>query len=106
MRFLDFTLWYVLAGGLGLYVVYYIITAISVGVARRKIIKENRCQPAVKYPSGDPIIGLRLMRENIKLIKERKFLEGSRNRFNRYGNTFSLIVTGQPGSSELLPTQD
>jgi len=93
----DFSLWQIFAGVLGLYVVYYIVQSIKVGAARRKIIKENGCQPAVKYPSGDPFINLKLQLENVELLKKGEFLPEARKRFLKYGNTFAVNIMGKRG---------
>jgi hypothetical protein len=93
----NFSMYPVLAGIIGFYVVYYIVRSFTVAAARRKFIKENHCQPAPQYPSGDPILNLSMHLQNVKLFKTRQFLPEVRKRFQKYGNTYGLNVMGMRG---------
>ncbi|KAF2837711.1 putative cytochrome P450 alkane hydroxylase, partial [Patellaria atrata CBS 101060] len=85
------------------YALYYITTSIQLYRARQKIIKDNGCQPAVWFPLKDPFLGIDILRENVKFMKERRFCHESYLRFQRLGNTYrskmfwrKLIVTREP----------
>jgi cytochrome P450 len=91
----DFSLYQILAGAVGLYVLYAVIQKITIGAARRKFMKEHGCEPPPAMPSGDPFLNLRLHRENVKLFKTKQFLPTVRERFLKHGNTYSLMVMGK-----------
>ena len=77
---------------LGLYYVYWQLT---VGAARRRMIRENGCKPVRRLPTRDPIFGLDMFRQSLKNLKEHKFLQGGLERFRLMGNTFDVkTVTG------------
>ncbi|KAI9811427.1 MAG: hypothetical protein M1827_005410 [Pycnora praestabilis] len=76
-----------------LYAAYWIYWELTVGASRRRIIKENGCEPPKKFPTYLPL-GLDLLRANLKAIKERKVLENQRKRFFATGNTMQLTISG------------
>lgn len=73
---------------------YYLYYQLTVGASRRRIIRENGCQPPVKYPHVDPIMGVDLFVANVKALRENRFLPAMRQRFKTYGNTFQLNFMG------------
>ena len=62
------------------------------------MIRDNGCKPMKLHPSlntwADRILGLRLVRLNMKASKEYKLLETVCGRFQKYGNTFQANNLG------------
>lgn len=91
----DFSLYQILAGAVGLALLYTIVQKITVGAARRKFMKEHGCEAPPAMPSSDPFLNLGLYRENVKLFGTRQFLPKVKERFLKYGNTYSVLVLGK-----------
>ncbi|MCJ1232753.1 hypothetical protein MMC14_000707 [Varicellaria rhodocarpa] len=62
--------------------------------SRRKRLKELGCMEPPDYPHKDPIFGLDVFFDNIKNLKNRRFLDGFKTRFDLYGETFRAIRMG------------
>lgn len=94
-----------LAGFLGAaFLVYYIISKINLYFARQKFAKENGCQPLQNhYPLKDPIFGLDVLRENLRMSKAAKLLENGQRRFQKYGRTFGTKFVDQPAIATIEP---
>jgi len=79
------------------YIASTIYSRLQLYRARRKFMAENGCQPCYnKYPLIDPILGLDMMRENIRNSKNLKFLECAKKRFDTYGNTYTSKLLTTP----------
>ena len=63
-------------------------------ITRLKVIRLNGCQPPVKLPSKDPILGLDRFLETYQHVRNGSFLEGAQKRFSQYGNTHRLKMMG------------
>lgn len=64
---------------------------------RSAFSRANGCMPAVSYPHRDPIFGLDLFFEGIKLLKVGKFLSRAQQRYelvNNGVNTYTQLVLG------------
>ncbi|EZF72480.1 hypothetical protein H105_05519 [Trichophyton soudanense CBS 452.61] len=81
---------------LGSFVLYRFALYVHTALARRRAAKEHGCKAAPAYPDFDPIFGLGLVFEAIKSNKHDTFLEDVRNRYLKYGNTFTSKLTGLP----------
>lgn len=99
---------------IALYVVYYVRWQLTTGKTRRRIIRENGCLPARKYPAKDPIFGLDLFRGSIKALAQHNFMKIGQERFNNLGvNTFSanvldltLVFTIEPENLKVIQSLD
>lgn len=95
MAFSQFLSFYgLLVGGMLIGLVYYVYNELTVGASRRKIIREHGCQPPVKYPHVDPILGLDLFWENMRHIKAKTFMSAQKERFATLGNTHEVNLMG------------
>ncbi|KAL8825289.1 MAG: hypothetical protein Q9191_004500 [Dirinaria sp. TL-2023a] len=87
-----------LVGSVVIYAIYYIHWQFTVGVNRRRLIREHGCKPIKLHPDlNSPIerfLGVSTFRANQKAFKERRLLEAMRERFQRYGNTLTISVLG------------
>ena len=82
----------------GAYLVYSLINRLITYQRHSRIIKNNGCKPFAKYPHTDPIFGLDLFKENVKLSKEGGLwieLEKRYNRINGGVHTFSQLLLGE-----------
>ncbi|KAL9099825.1 MAG: hypothetical protein Q9163_004728 [Psora crenata] len=83
--------WETFTGSLLLLAIYYLYWHRTTGAARRAIIKKYGCQPIRNTPELNSfphnIIGLKILRQNIRAAKEHKFLETLHGRLLRNGNT-------------------
>lgn len=84
-------------GAFALLILNRIYYELSVGAARRKMIKEHGCLPANKLPHKDPIFGLDMIMENARNFKQGKFLEAGRERALKYGYTVQFNLLGMTG---------
>lgn len=84
----------------GLYRVYWEFT---VGAARRRMIKENGCKPPKKLPQSDPILGLDLLYSALTALKKHTFLEETKQRFDKTGNTYHSHMSGKSATLTLEP---
>ncbi|KAE8377117.1 cytochrome P450 [Aspergillus bertholletiae] len=81
----------------------YTVTALQRKYHQYRIARANHCQPVQCQVNKDPFLGLDNIRENIDAAKNHVFLERSRARFQKFGNTFRarrlrtpIIVTCEP----------
>lgn len=58
-------------------------------------MKELGCKAPPNYPHTDPFFGLDLFLDNIKNFKKQCFLDGFKERFDKYGQTFGGISMGR-----------
>lgn len=90
-----------------LYTFYYIYWQYTIGVSRRRMVKDNGCKPIKSSPELNPwvdsVLGWKLFVENGKAFKEHRLLEHIRGRFQRNGYTFynrllttNIYVTAEP----------
>ena len=94
------TLLHVLLGSIVFYVIYHVHWELTTGASRRALIKKHGCEPILRNSDYDyfpnNVVGYKILLENLKAIKEHKFLENIRHRFLKHGiNTAShrLILT-------------
>lgn len=79
----------------GFYLLYCIHFELTVGVSRRKTINERGCKPAVVFKHKDPILGIDLVRDIAARSKAGTILQGSQERFKKYGNTLQMNLLGR-----------
>lgn len=60
----------------------------------RKFKREHGCQPLVQVPQSERILGWNLYRSQVKADREHRVLEAGRERYLKFGNTFSLNLMG------------
>ena len=77
-----------------LYTTYHMFGLLQSTHSRRKRLKELGCMEPPDYPHKDPIFGLDVFFDNIKNLKNRRFLDGFKTRFDLYGETFRAIRMG------------
>jgi hypothetical protein len=82
-------------GALGFFLLYQLYQYLTVGAARRKLIRENGCKPPARHPAAG-LYGIRIIAETKKKDKVRKVLENMQQRFQTHGNTMSLQILRQP----------
>lgn len=76
--------------------VFHILTRIHLASKRRALAREKGCLPPPLYPQPEQIFGWSLFRQNMRSLKQRKFLESSANRFREMGvNTYQLVALGR-----------
>lgn len=80
--------------GLGFFALYRLYFELTVGAARRKVMREHGCKPLPAYPHTDPF-GVDLALKIGKYEKARNVLQESQKRFLTYGNTYKLKIMGQ-----------
>jgi len=93
----PFSLTRALLALVGLFFVKQIYDYLTVGAARRRMIKEHGCKPAPFYPHKDPIFGFDLLMTNIAAIKQGTFLQLLNKRFYDVGSTLRLKLVGRTG---------
>jgi cytochrome P450 len=82
----------------GVYILYSLTSRLIAYQRRARIIKEKGCKPFAKYPHKDPIFGLDLFKENVKLSKEGGIWIEFEKRYNRINggvHTFSQLLLGE-----------
>ena len=77
------------------YSLYWAYWEFTVGAARRRMIKEHGCKAAKKLPQMDPFLGLDLLYSSLRALKRHTFIEESKSRFDRTGNTFQSHMVGR-----------
>ena len=82
-----------LLGAGALYLLYCIYWELTVGAARRRMIREKGCEPVNRIPD-DPFIGLRVFWNARKWFKEHTVMENMYLRFQKQGNTFAMKALG------------
>ena len=98
---------HLVVGSLLISILYYVHWQLTVGSSRRRLIKENGCQPitnkAELNSSLSSLVGWKFFKEEIDAFKSHRLLENSRQRLARNGNTFhvrllldDIIVTIEP----------
>ncbi|KAF2743154.1 putative cytochrome P450 alkane hydroxylase [Sporormia fimetaria CBS 119925] len=76
---------------------YLVLQRLQLYLARRRIIQENNCKPCPYVLNRDPILGLDILRENVRLADAGRFLSGSQARFRRFkSNTFHNRIITSP----------
>ncbi|KAI9766419.1 MAG: hypothetical protein M1840_006525 [Geoglossum simile] len=89
---------------LGLAAGYLLYVEIVLYLARRRFIRENGCKPPPRLPQADRILGIGLLRENFRNIREKRFLRAIYNRFEMIGSkTFTAVVGGECFISTVEP---
>lgn len=81
----------------GSYIIYNLIQRVLKYSRHAKIIKEHGCKPIAKYPHKDPIFGLDIFLENVKLSRTGGFMEKVRERYARINggvNSYSQLLLG------------
>ena len=90
--------------GLASYLLYCIYWELTVGAARRRLSEEKGCQPVVKLPDWDPILGLQTFFVNNAALREHRLLRAVNERYGRMGvHTFRLKLMGMPVISTIEP---
>ena len=73
------------------YTLYYVYWQLTIGASRRTMIRENGCKPInnTKELNAFPenILGTKIIRENLKALKEGNYLSTVQARFQRNGPT-------------------
>ena len=72
-------------------VLQYMYWQLTVGAARRKIIKENGCKRPRRVPTKDPFFGIDILYESAKQLKKHNFLQWQSDLFSRLGLTTGRI---------------
>ncbi|KAF2280043.1 cytochrome P450 [Westerdykella ornata] len=83
---------------------FALVRQLSLYLARRRIIKENGCEPCPHVYNKDPFLGIDVLRDQLRRSRECTILEGNQQRFQNFrSNTFHsrmvtmpLIVTIEP----------
>jgi cytochrome P450 len=79
------------------FLVYIIANRVSLYLARRRMMRENGCKPCPNVYNKDPILGLDVLRENMKNHKLRHLLEGNRDRLRKFkANTYHSRIMTMP----------
>ncbi|KAF2473134.1 cytochrome P450 52A12 [Lindgomyces ingoldianus] len=92
---------YLAAGAFFSYILY---TRLNLYLTRQRIKRENGCQPCPHHFNKDPILGIDVLRFNIRNARNKTVLESNWNRFKRFGSwtfhsrimTMPIIVTVEP----------
>jgi cytochrome P450 len=63
-------------------------------LTRRSFYRLNKCGVIKQLPQSERIIGLGLVRENLKAGREKRLLENGLNRFEKHGNTYQISMLG------------
>ncbi|PQE15090.1 cytochrome P450 alkane hydroxylase protein [Rutstroemia sp. NJR-2017a BVV2] len=76
---------------------YFVFTNVKLYLTRRQFKKDNGCQSAqTKYPLKDPIFGTDLILSTIKNAKNARHLEGTAQRYEDHGTTFTSRLVNCP----------
>lgn len=92
------TLWAVVAYGL-----YWVYWEFTIGATHRRMIKEHGCKPPKKLPQMDPILGLDLLYSSLRALKRHTFMEETKGRFDKMGNTFQSNMVGRKAILTIEP---
>ncbi len=88
------TLLHVLLGSIFFYVIYHVHWELTTGASRRVLIKKHGCEPVARNPDynyfPNNIVGYKVLLENLKALKEHKFLENVRHRFLKHGKNTTV----------------
>ncbi|MCJ1398937.1 hypothetical protein MMC11_002138 [Xylographa trunciseda] len=78
------------------WILYYVYWEFTVGASRRRIIKEHGCKPPLARSTSDPFLGIDLILENRRALKEHRILAHTRARFAALKvNTFQIKYLAQ-----------
>jgi hypothetical protein len=83
--------------------VRYIYHELTVGRARRRIIRENGCKPVRRIRSKDPIWGLDLLYEAYRNWGKHNLLNKNVELFQKYGNTVWVRLVGFNSMATIEP---
>jgi hypothetical protein len=61
------------------------------------------CKPGVKLPQFDRILGLDIYRIQVKALKEKVTLKLAKERYDQYGNTWSVHMMGKTFYNTIEP---
>jgi hypothetical protein len=70
---------------------------------RAKIINEHGCQEPPKFPNIDPILGIDGLWRNYRNFKNHTMLPEWISRFQKSGNTYSILMAGHRRISTIEP---
>ena len=83
-------------GSCVLYALYYIHWELTVGASRRSMIKKHGCKPIKRSPElysfPNNIVGIKEPTQGLQAVKEHRFLDLNRGRYQRNGNTTHLKI--------------
>lgn len=80
----------------GFFLLYVLFNRVSGYFRRRRISRDNGCEPIPRWPNYDRILGTDVLREVLADAKARRSLEGFLARFRRLGvNTFRMGAAGK-----------
>jgi hypothetical protein len=65
--------------------------------------RKQGCKPGVKLPQFDRILGLDIFRIQIQASKEKATLKLGKDRYDRYGTTWSVSVMGETFYNTIEP---
>ena len=86
------------------YLIYYVYWELTVGAARRRLIKQHVCKPIKRLPTRDRLLGLDHLWAYMKRIKEHKILQGTQEHFTALGtNTLQFVLLGQTKIATIEP---
>ena len=90
------SLLHVFLGSALIYALYYIHWELTIGAARRAMIKEHGCKPMRHSPDlnsfPNNIIGIKEVRRTLKAAKEHRLLAHNRSRFLNNGNNTHVKI--------------
>ena len=74
---------------------WYILKAVLIRLSASLSMRRHRCQPPPKYPHKFPFLGMDLVNELKRNVKDGNTLDQARQRFERFGKTFAANVMGK-----------
>lgn len=89
----DIHLLHLILAGLGFFALYRLYFELTVGAARRKMIRDHGCKPVPVYPHVGPF-GVDFALKISKYEKSRVNLEEAEKRFRLLGNTYKFKIMG------------
>src|ERR1700734_1835182 len=79
------------------YTTYWVYWEITVGKSRRQLIRQYGCKPGKQLRNRDPLLGLDLIFQYLRWLKEHKLLEQQQLLYGRLNsNTIILKLLLQP----------
>lgn len=92
-----------LLGLVAVYAIYRIWFYLTVGAARRAMIKDKGCLPVKRFPCKDPILGLDMFKKTVAAAREKRLLQFHIDRFEEaQAHTISYPSLGR----EILFTEE
>ena len=70
---------------------------------KSKFIIQNGCEEPPSYPHKDPIFGLDVLLQNLRKRKRHELLPEMASRYQKYGNTYSIIFRGRRALATIDP---